>query len=87
MGRANDLPVVPLVLEIRVGAARAMSGVRRFATHLLDRGVDLRVIQELLGHASHITTQFYTHINLGRVVVLRGSVPPARREPQLSGTG
>lgn len=71
-GRLTDRSVRRLLSKYLLKAS-LQSGVsphtlrHSFATHLLDRGADLRAVQELLGHASLSTTQIYTHLTPERL--------------------
>lgn len=90
-GKSGHLTRIRLFQLLRALAARAGIDPEKvsphvlrhaFATHLLEGGADLRVLQTLLGHADIATTQIYTHVDAARLVALVNARHPLAVRPR-----
>jgi len=79
IGRLVDKYVVMSGIHKKIGPHALR---HTFATHLMDAGADLRVIQELLGHESLSTTQKYTSISVSRLIEVYDKAHPRAKEAE-----
>ena len=82
-GRLTDRSVARILNDMAVKASLTMPisphDLRHtFATHMLDAGLDLRMVQEMLGHKSLSTTQKYTHVSIDRLMAAYDSAHPRK---------